>query len=244
MRMRFFSIAICAFTILSVAAQEKKTYNLEVGQFDRLEVTDNVTVVYRCVPDSSGYIAFEGEPEFADAFIFTNNKGKLKIQVNTDDVNNPRLPVLRVYSDYLVEVENSSEFLTTVYCSMSVPTFSAKLVGNGKIVAENVQAGEVNATIATGNGTIVLDGKAAKATYKMVGTGLIQADRIECADVKCSILGSGNIGCWATQKLDVRGIGSTKIYYKGEPNIKKVGGGKLFRISAEGDSSYSDISEQ
>lgn len=215
------------------AQAQKHSYSLDVGQFDRLVVNDNVNVEYRCVPDSSGYIAFEGEEEFADAFIFTNTKGKLKIQVNTEDVGKPGLPVLRVYSDYLLEVENSSEFTVTVHNTMSVPVFTAKLVGNGRIVADNIRANETEAVIATGNGSIVLSGRSGKAVYKMVGTGVIQADLLECTQVKCSILGSGSIGCWATKKLDVRGIGSTKIYYKGDPDIKKVGGGKIFPLVAD-----------
>ena len=31
------------------------------------------------------------------------------------------------------------------------------------------------------------------------------------------------------------GLGSTKIYYKGKPNIKKTGGGKLFELPSEVD---------
>ena len=51
--------------------------------------------------------------------------------------------------------------------------------------------------------------------------------------VNCKIIGSGSIGCWCLSKLDVRGIGSTKIYYKGTPEIKKVGGGKLFPLTLD-----------
>ena len=46
-------------------------------------------------------------------------------------------------------------------------------------------------------------------------------------------MGGGTIGCWALDKLECRGIGSTRIYYKGEPEIKKVGGGKLFPLTSE-----------
>ncbi|MDE5645853.1 MAG: hypothetical protein K2I45_09485, partial [Muribaculaceae bacterium] len=45
-------------------------------------------------------------------------------------------------------------------------------------------------------------------------------------------LGTGSIGCWPERALDVRGIGTTKIYYRGDPRIKKVGGARLWQIKA------------
>ena len=81
--------------VLPALAQER-TYCLDVGRFDKIKITDNVNVVYRSVPDSTGMAVFTGAEEFANAFIFTNSKGKLRIQVNTEDVNNPALPVLYV----------------------------------------------------------------------------------------------------------------------------------------------------
>lgn len=225
-------LSILIAAVIPIAAQEK-TYRLDVGRFDKLKITDNVNVVYRSVPDSTGMAVFTGEEEFANAFIFSNSKGKLRIQVNTEDVNNPKLPTLFVYSDYLTEVENSSEFTATIHNTISVPSFSAKQIGNGKIVAEDIKTGDADAHLATGKGTIILTGKADKATYKMVGTGMIQADDLEAFDVKCTILGTGDITCWATKKLDVRGIGTTKILYRGKPDIKKVGGGNIAPLANE-----------
>ncbi len=231
---KFIILSLLIVSMMPVMAQEK-TYRLDVGRFDKVKITDNVNVVYRSVPDSTGMAVFTGKEEFANAFIFTNNKGKLRIQVNTEDVNNPELPTLYIYSDYITEIENSSEFTATVENTISVPTFSAKQIGNGKIVSSNIQAGSVNAHLATGKGDIILTGKANKATFKMVGTGMIQAEALEVFDVKCSILGTGGIYCWPVKKLDVRGVGTTKILYKGEPEIKKVGGGKVFPIADNAD---------
>lgn len=216
--------------MLSVSAQ-KRVYRLNVGRFDKVKVTDNVNVVYRSMPDSTGMAVFEGEEDFANAFIFSNSKGKLRVQVNTEDVNSPNLPTLYLYSDYLTAVENSSEFMMTVENNNPVPSFSVKQIGNGKIVATGINAAEASAHLATGNGEIIIRGKADTASYKMVGTGKIEAVDLEAFEVRCTILGTGEITCWPTQKLDVRGIGTTDIYYKGTPEIKKVGGGKIFPIA-------------
>ena len=231
-------LAIAVFSVLSASAQQE--YKVNVGQFDKIQLSDNINVVYSCVPDSSGYAAYTSERNMADAYIFTNKKGTLKISVSEEYTDKDNLPTVRVYSDFITGVENSSKSLLHVDLGFSTPTFSIKLVGNGKIVVNNVRSNELSATIATGNGTIAVNGKCDKASFKMVGTGVIQADGLEATSVKCTNMGTGTIGCWATKTLDVRGIGSTKVYYKGNPEIKKVGGGKVFPLteaSAEGESS-------
>lgn len=232
-------ILLCVSILcISGISLNAETYRLDVGQFNRLKISDNVNVIYRCLEDSTGMAVFEGDRRFADAFIFSNSGGQLRIQVNTEDVNDPELPTVYVYSDYLTSVENGSEFTLTVETPHSCPEFKATQVGNGTVIVENITATEVKGTLATGNGRVILSGECQKANLSMVGTGLIQADRLKARDVQCSILGSGTIGCWPTSFLKVRGLGSTKIYYKGSPKIKKSGGGKLFPIDESRDGYY------
>ncbi|MDE7413462.1 MAG: DUF2807 domain-containing protein [Muribaculaceae bacterium] len=224
----FFAILIS----LSASAQ-KNTYRMSVGQFDRLSVVDNLEVVYHCHPDSTGYVVYEATDDIAPKMIFTNTKGWLKIQVGVDDIDTDTLPVLHVYSDYLTSISSNSTKRVTILSNASVPHFCAKLMGNGSIMAENIKTTELEGNLVTGNGVIYLSGSCDKALYKMVGTGSINADMMKANVVNCKIMGSGNIGCWPIDKLDVRGIGSTKIYYKGSPAIKKLGGGKLFPLTEE-----------
>lgn len=221
--------ALCAAT----AAASPRTHTLKVGQFNKINVTDDINVVYRCVPDSTGTIAFTADESMAKAFIFTNNKGCLRVQINTEMVHRPELPTVYLYSDYLTSVENGGLGTLTVEGPQPCPEFKATQMGNGRVIVEDVNATEVKATLATGNGTIVLGGKCTKASLRMVGAGSIQADRLQAEEVTCSIFGGGSIGCWAESLLKVKGIGSTKIYYNGNPSIKKSGGGKLFPLEQE-----------
>ena len=211
-------------------AQNPQQYKIEVGQFDKLKVSDNVNVVYRCVPDSTGWVQYRGGKEFSDAFILTPKNGTLRVQVATENVGHPNLPTLYVYSDFLTSVENSSDFTLTVENPAACAQFSAREIGNGKIVVEGLKANMAKAFVATGNGTISMSGSCRDAVYQMLGTGIISADRLEAQNVQCKILGGGTIGCWAAEKLNSKGIGSTKIYYKGDPVIKKQGGGNLFPL--------------
>lgn len=218
------SVSLCGW------AQEINNYKVEVGQFDRVKVCDNVNVVYRCLPDSSGFIQYRGDKQFADAFIITPKNGNLKIQVSTEDVGHPDLPTLYIYSDFLTGVENASNFNFTVENPAACAEFKVTQVGNGSVRVENVKANKVIAGVATGNGSVNVSGTCKEAVLKMVGTGTISADRLEADVVQCKILGSGSIGCWPLQKLNVKGIGSTKVYYKGDPQVKKSGGGKLYPL--------------
>lgn len=229
-----FIIAALLYAAMTVTAEsvQHKDYAINVGQFDKLKIDDNVDVVYRNLPDSTGYVAYRGEEEFADAFILTPNNGSLRIQVNTEDVNRPGLPTLYVYSDFLTSVTTCSIRHVAIESVAPSPEFKITLIGNGSISADNVKANKVLAKIATGNGNITISGKTPEATFSMVGTGTIQADRLEANIVNCKIIGAGTIGCSPIDKLNVRGIGSTKIYYTGDPDIRKAGGGKLFQIPA------------
>lgn len=227
-------IKLIAVLLLSLPAfaEEVNTYRPEIGKFDKLRVFDNINVVYRCVPDSAGQAVFKATDEFADAFIFTNSKGTLTLQLNSEDVGKPGLPTVYLYSDFLTFVENSSVSTITVSDLVSVPSFKAKQIGNGKIVINGLQSSTSEIALTTGNGSIIVSGQCEDTLIRMLGTGVIQADDLKSDIVKCKIMGSGTIGCWAVSDLESRGIGSTKIYYKGNPVVKKVGGGKLIPMDS------------
>ena len=208
-------------------------HTIEVGQFNRIKVTDDVNVVYRCLSDSTGMATFQAPPDMANAFLFSVNGDQLLIQVNTDVVTVADKPTVHVYSDYLTSVENGGNLTLTIHNPRSCPEFKAVQMGNGTIIVEDIEATEVKGRLATGMGKVILSGKCRKADLSILGTGAVQADRLEANEVQCNILGGGTIGCWALDFMKVRGIGSTKIYYKGDPKIKKSGGGKLFPLDPE-----------
>lgn len=203
---------------------------MPLGQFSKLQVDDDVNVIYIGGDGSPSRVRYEGEQKYAKAFLITQKGDKLRIQVETAFVADPELPTLYVYSDFLKEASISSE--STLKIDQAAPCSEIKfsLMGNGTMVANNIRATKVSASINSGNGTISIEGHCQSANLKMIGNGTIQADRMEAAEVECKILGTGSIGCWPVNELKVRGIGTTKIYYKGNPEISKKGGGKLFRL--------------
>ncbi len=207
---------------------DAKQFKLPVGQFSKLSVDDNVNVVYVGGDDSPSRVAYEGDQKYARAFIITHKGNKLRIQVETLYVDDPELPTLYVYSDFLENASLSAESTLTLKSVAPGSNLDLSVMGNGSIVADNIRATKIGASIKSGNGTISISGHCQQANFNMLGNGTIQADRLEATIVNCKMLGNGSIGCWPVEELKVRGIGSTKIYYKGSPKIDKKGGGKLF----------------
>lgn len=231
----------CVFVIMLIvalfggafsASAKVSKYEIKVGDFSKLKVYDNIDVIWQCNSDSVGYAVFTCESGLSDAILFDNNgKGSLKIQVTSEMENNPKLPVVRVYSNYLSFVQNSSEGTVTAISPTPGPEFKAEIIGNGTVKVTGINSTEVSGKVNTGCGKVILSGTCSTVHLNMVGTGIIDADGLETSIVKCKVLGTGEIYCSPKDLLSVYGIGSTKIYYKNTPGeIKKVGGGKLIKL--------------
>lgn len=202
----------------------------EVKNFSDLRVQDNVNVVYTLSSDSIASVRYSATRDFDDAFIFTSSGETLKIQVNTEDLGKPGLPTLFVASNRLDKIENYSDFNLKIDSKIHADSFTASLIGNGSISIADIQAKNLNAKITTGNGTIAITGNCENAEFKVTGTGNIKAANLKAQNVVCRILGGGSISTYPIKTLNTRGVGSTKIFYRGNPVIKRRGGGKLIHI--------------
>ena len=205
-------------------------YQLRVGQFDRLVVNDSINVIYRSLPDSTGIVAFRADKSFADAIIYNINDGQLKVNVSTEFVGRQGLPTVYIYSDFLTSVSNSGSGKVKIENPAPNPKFKANLMGNGAIEVSGLHSTDVQGKITTGNGLITLSGRCQTLNLQLIGTGTIQADCLEADVVKIKSMGGGSIGCWPVSSLNANCLGTTKIYYKGDPVIKKKGGGKLLEL--------------
>ena len=220
--MKILSSILLLVCCISATAANLVKYELKVNEFHELKVVDGINVVYSCNPDSAGLAVFTCPSDEAAAFIFNNPKGKgvLSMQLSTESIGRKNMPVVYVYSTFLTKVENSGDSLVKVLNVAKGPKFSAQLIGNGRLVVKDVKATEVNAGISTGNGTLVIAGECELAKIKLVGTGVIQADELKADEVSVKASGTGSVGVWPLESLSVSGVGSTKVYYKGEPKIK------------------------
>lgn len=232
---RCFKILI-AFLMTGTLLAKGETYTVDVGQFEKLKINGNISVIYKNLPDSTGLARFSSSTYDQDIFQFsTKGDGSLKVEPSDDKWGDRDLPVLYLYSDFLSNLESYSDRNVEIVTMAPCASFNVTQVGNGTINICYVKCNNLTAAISTGSGSIYLEGTCINANYRMVGAGLISADRMRADNVKCRILGTGSIGCWPVDNLNVTGLGTTKIYYKGSPDIKKTGGGKLFELPEEMD---------
>lgn len=214
-----------ALTILahSVSHSQNVTkYELDVKDFVELKVTDGINVDYICNPDSAGKAVFYASPEMASQIMFKPGTTKLEILlVPKEERVNRELPTVTVYSKYLNFVENSGDSLVRILSVSPGPKFKARVIGNGRISVRNVEANTVEGALDTGKGYITIFGTCTEAKLNCTGTGHIQADGLVAKIVNCRLAGTGTIGCNAAESLNIMGIGSGTVFYKGSPQIKK-----------------------
>lgn len=195
-------------------------YELDVHDFTGLKVIDAINVEYCSSADSAGKACFDCPKDMASHMMFTNKNNTLSIQVDFENIPYGPLPTLRVYSTSLQKVENSGDSTVTVRNPAPVNTFNAKIIGNGTMLINNISADNVNASISTGSGHLVINGKSTKAKLSNVGTGPLEANSLLCRSVKCILVGTGPIDCHASEQLSIYGAGSGNVFYSGKP--KKV----------------------
>lgn len=223
-----FLMALCG-----AFASSARVYEVKTGEFNKLNVPDNLQVVYECDKSKSGTARFECEDSMADALMFTNTgDGKLKVQLSADFIGKKLdYPTIYLFSEFLTEVESSSEEKVVITGLPRIPEFKAVLFGNGTIELCDMNLNKLTAALMTGHGLIKMDGHAGNALFKLAGTGHIDASRLEADKVSCHIFGGGEIHCRPTDELKLKGLGSTTVYYSGTPaKIKKQGIGKLVHV--------------
>lgn len=211
--------ALC--TYLPVNAEET-TYRLNVGDFSELQVIDALNVIHHCNADSAGTAVFTTTPDVVKAIMFTNSKGKLKIERNLDIPLTPEhFPTVTVYSTYINSVENFND--STILVESPTPGASIRAFnqGNGRIDITNIHTTRTQAKIETGKGSIRLQGRTQSIKLNNLGTGCIDASALEATEGSVSVIGTGTIECNVSKELSIKGMGPAKVYIVGDPKISR-----------------------
>lgn len=215
------TLALLFCATIASAASGFAPYELDVKEFNELKVVDGINVEYFCNPEKAGKVEFEATPDVASAIIFEpNNKGKLEVKLAVRDKKYTNLPTVRVYSTYLTKVENDGDSTVTVVSLKEGPKLDVRLVGNGKIKVRGIKVVQLNAALATGKGDITLEGSATDAKLSLTGTGSIDALDLLSNNTVCKLMGTGWIKCWTVNDLNVSGMGTGTVSYKGTPMLK------------------------
>lgn len=222
---RFFAVAL---TVVAICASAEVQL-LKVDRFQQIRVIGpvNVDCVYN--PDSVGYIKVDAPKKELISWVEASTKGnKLKIQLRLPDEMRQGLtpvpeglPGVKIYTNYLTGVSNEGDSIVRVITSTNVPTFSAMLMGNGYMSVRGIDTEKLKVELVSGSGTLAIKGRANFESVKLAGVGTIEADGVEAENAKVVLVGTGNVGVWAKDKLTVSGTGSGTVYVKGTPEISK-----------------------
>ena len=228
---RILTLILLTLILLTLAAitASAETQTLKVDRFQKIRVIGplNVDCVYH--PDSVGYITVNAKNASNISWVEASTSGnKLKLQLRLPDEMRqglvpvePDLPSVRVYTNYLTYVSNEGDSIVRVITSTNVPSFTARLIGNGYMSVRGIDTEKLKVELITGNGTLAVKGKADEETILLAGVGTIEADGVESRTAKARLTGSGTIGVYATEKLKISGAGSGTIYIKGAPEITR-----------------------
>lgn len=232
---KFITLLTLTFAFMTEAiAANPETYRVSVGDFIELQVVDDINVVHRCVADSAGIATFTATSEIVPAIVFSNNKNKLKVEINSDILPiGYALPTVTVYSNFITKVENSGDSTVVVESPTPESNFKARVIGNGTIIASNIHATQTEGNLDTGKGHIVFSGMTRSINLKNIGTGRIEAGGLQAESGTVTILGTGPVDCFVTGELNVRGMGTGKVYVKGNPTLKKRTIGSIEIVSVQ-----------
>ena len=224
MKNLIFTLIVSFIASFAINAQEEnlKRYELDVSDFNELKIVHSINVKYVYNPDSAGRAIYIAPDKHVSMFMFNNTNNRLEIQLSSANLNLSKIPTITVFSNSLSKVENSGDSTVTITSIAPCAKFNTRLIGNGRIIIYDLDVTDLNASIATGNGQLFLFGRCEKASLKCTGTGSIFADNLISNDTKCAMLGTGQIHCHAIDRLNITGISSGKVLYKGNPkDIKR-----------------------
>lgn len=220
--------------LTSAFAFDEKTYVINVQDFNELQVIDNINVMHRCNPDSAGLAVFTCEPKVVSDIIFSNNKNRLKIELNIDvELAGDTLPWVTVYSNSINYAENCGEKVLIIDSPAPGAKFKGRVIGNGTLIANNIHATQTEGNLDTGKGYLELNGLTRAVNLKNIGTGKINAKNLVAETGSITMLGTGPIECQVNDELVVKGMGTGKVYVKGTPKIKKRALGSIEIINVE-----------
>jgi hypothetical protein len=228
------TILIALVVATGTINSQSQQYKVQVNDFTRLKVAGSVNVDYRQSADSAGYAVFTAPAEQVSMMVFTPKKEQLTVDFSPlEGYSTPTgLPTITVYSNGLTSIENNGDSLVRVMKLAPVAELKAKVSGNGTLSLHDIKATKLSATLQLGYGNIVITGEAPYADFALIGTGSIQALGLTTTTVKCTMAGTGYIECAPAQDLTIKGAGSGKVYYNGNPliNDKWMLGGKIIKL--------------
>lgn len=195
------------------------SYIDSIGVFHKIKLLGNIDAICNISKDSVGYMKYP-DATLRERLFIKNNNGTLSIQIIQDSEDPEILPAIELFTDSLIFIENCYDGKLKIRGDVIAPSFQAKQQGNGIIEIDSIYSANIIASVTAGKGTIrILSGNCCTSKCRIMGAGTIDILGINSDKVICKFFGGGKILCYPVNYLSIFGVGSTKVYYMGSPEI-------------------------
>lgn len=163
---------------------------------------------------------------------FVMSKSEQVVEVTADDNLIDFVEILYSGDSISISFKDGASFSTChpIKVNITCPVLNGlKLIGSSDVTVSKMNQEKLNVNI-VGSAHIALDGKAGDATFKVKGSGDIDAKDLEVNNLEVSISGSGKIKATAKKIAHARVSGSGNVKIFGNPNEKSSecnGSGKI-----------------
>lgn len=218
-----FLLTTTAFATTPAPAKNFIWKTVTVEEYTRLVVSNiEANVVYINNPDSVGFLNIRGEESIMDKF-------KISVKDSVLNIKNPSLKgidnsllMIYIYSPKIKSIDLTGGVVFETYEPLVRKEMDLSISGGSQIIINKLDCETLKVSLLTGSGDVLVKGTASEAKYSIIGGGEIRADAMSATNVKASLKGNGNIGCYAVKNLKVSIMGSGNIYFRGKPEIKST----------------------
>lgn len=213
-------------------------------EFSALSVSDDIDVVFRQSVAGQSAVNIYGADNAVDRVTVDVRNGVLNVQYDrpvmfrgekklTVSVSGPKLmraavsrgadlEIKGAFTADMLELEAGGKSEISME-SADVKMISVRAEGDSDIDLERVAAGVLRVSV-YGKSDADVNGTVTQAILENHGSGDIDAEDLRAQNVQAIVHGSGDIKCFAAQKLDAQANGRGTIEYKGMPSeLKKSG---------------------
>lgn len=133
-----------------------------------------------------------------------------------------------VSNDFAMTVDGSGDIMAL---GIIADRIFADVDGSGSIITTDIDC-QIFDTHLNGSGKIRTQGYARKQNMNINGSGSITTDYLESLETYIEINGSGTCKVWTKEYLNIRVLGSGRVYFYGEPevNMHINGSGKVIQL--------------
>jgi hypothetical protein len=198
----------------------------ELGDFSEVTLGVPADVIINKAEETS--LVIEADINLTPYITTDVRKGKLAITTDKNLRPSKRI-IIYLETPYISSLETTGSGSYSVYDTFTAGEMSLKINGSGNI-SMKVDAGSLSSEI-FGSGNIKLKGRSENHRIKINGSGNVEAYKLETAECKVKVMGSGNCFINVSESLDVNIEGSGDVHYMGSPAIRTTrnGSGRVIK---------------